>query len=154
MNADKTLQSGTLGARNIVISWCLVLLWMLLIFFLSAQSALGGMEWPPILMAFRKSGHIVEYSVLGLLLGRALLTTWRARNGSETPPRTLLVRAWWLGVALATLYASTDEFHQSFVPQRGAHIADVLVDVLSATAALGVWYIMQTGRRGTMDDGR
>ena len=127
---------------------------MLLIFVLSAQSALGGMEWPPVFMALRKSAHIIEYAVLSILLGRALVTTWRARNDHETPKRTLLVRAWWLGVVLATLYAATDEFHQSFVPRRGAHIEDVLIDALSATAALGIWYIAQTGKRRTMDDRR
>lgn len=144
MSAAKTLHIASLRARNIAISWGLVLLWMLLIFFLSAQSVLGGMDWQPILMALRKSGHIVEYSVLGLLLGRALITTWRARNPYDTPTRPLLAHVWWVGVALATLYAATDEFHQSLVPQRGAHISDILVDTLSATAALGLWYIMQT----------
>lgn len=144
MSANNTLQSSWLKAWETLIWWGLAFLWMLLIFFLSSQSDLGGMAWPPILMALRKSGHIIEYAVLGLLFGKALISTWRARNGYETPTRTLLMRVWWIGVALSALYAISDEYHQSFVPQRGAHFADILIDTLSAIAGLGIWYIVRT----------
>ena len=130
--------------RDVRLAWALVLAWMLLIFVLSSQSGLGGQEWPPLLQALRKLGHVVEYSVLGVLLGWALLVTWRARghHATATGARTLLARAWLLGAILAVLYAITDELHQGFIPQRGAHFEDVLIDALSAIAALGVWYIM------------
>jgi VanZ family protein len=131
--------------RGVALAWGFVLLWMLLIFALSAQSGLGGQEWPPPLQAVRKLGHVAEYSVLAVLVGRALLATWRRRGGGSTllqSKRILLARAWLVGVALTTLYAITDEAHQGLVPQRGPHIEDVLIDALSATAALGIWYIV------------
>ena len=37
-------------------------------------------------------------------------------------------------IALATLYGVTDEFHQSFVPNRMTDPKDLLVDFLGATA--------------------
>ena len=115
---------------------------MAVIFLLSAQSSLGDMQLPPILGALRKAGHIFEYTVLALLLGRAILGTWRARG--EKLSRSLLNRVWWVGTAAATLYGITDEFHQTFVPKRGGHLTDVLIDALSATAALGIWKIIET----------
>ena len=146
LTTDKSVSGDSQRMREVWISWSLVALWMLFIFVLSAQSALGGMEWPPIYMALRKSGHILEYAALGVLLGRALSATWSERGGKNIASRAMLARTWWVGVLLATLYAATDEFHQSFVPQRGAHIEDVAIDALSATAALGIWYIMRNRR--------
>lgn len=148
MSTEKeAVKSDTLGARNVLIAWTLVFLWMSVIFFFSAQSALGRMELPPLFAALRKTGHIVEYAILALLLGKALIASWRVRAELATATRTIFARAWWLGVTLATLYAASDEFHQSFVPNRGAHVIDVIIDCLSATAALGVWYIINTNAK-------
>ncbi len=130
---------GTNLLRDLLIAWLPVLAWMALIFYLSAQGSLGGQKWPPIFQALRKSAHIVEYGTLGVLAARAIVLTVRARG--ETLTRTLYLRAWWLGAAFSTLYALTDEFHQSFVPGRGAHIEDVLIDALSAIGITGIWYI-------------
>lgn len=78
----------------------------------------------------RKGGHVTEYAVLAILIGRAV----RAGLGQNSVERT---RTWmllaWLG---ATGYAATDEFHQSFQPTRQGSIVDVGID--SAGAAVGV----------------
>jgi VanZ family protein len=132
----------SLPVREATIYWGPALLWMLAIFFLSAQSSLGEMTGSPAFMVARKSGHIFEYAVLALLLGRALLYTWRSRG--EALSRALLSRAWLMGAVLSALYAMTDEFHQTFVPHRGGRIEDVLLDALSAVAALGVGYRLRS----------
>jgi VanZ family protein len=139
--------------RGVLLAWAAVLAWMIVIFYLSSQSSLGGMKWPPIFQALRKSGHIVEYGTLGVLIGRAIVASTSYRGGQLS--RALYIRAWWLGVAFATLYGLGDEFHQSFVPRRGAHFEDVIIDGLSAVAALGIWFILRapTGRR-TYSPGR
>jgi VanZ family protein len=145
MNSERDARRGGLSAWQLLALWGPPVAWMGVIFFMSSQSALGGMEGPPLFQALRKVGHIIEYSVLGVLLGRALAATWIA-NGAERRQgmlRAILARAWWVGAGLATLYAVTDELHQSFVPRRGAHVEDVLIDALSAIAALGIWYISQ-----------
>ena len=42
----------------------------------------------------------------------------------------------WLAWFLAILFASSDEFHQSFVPGRGAGLTDVGIDALGAGIGL------------------
>lgn len=64
------------------------------------------------------------------LLARAYL--WGLSGGSDGS-RT---KHWALAWILAVLYAATDEFHQLFVPGRGAWIVDVGID--GAGALLGL----------------
>lgn len=73
----------------------------------------------------RKAGHVSEYAVLSLLLWWAL-RPWKLR-------RDLL-----LALGLTAFYAATDEFHQMFVPSRGASVWDVLIDTGGAAAAMGL----------------
>ncbi len=89
-------------------------------------------------LAIRKTGHATEYAVLAVLF-------WRALNGASLGR----VRPWparlaWWSWGLATLYAVTDEFHQSFVSSRQGQITDVLID--SAGAAAGICLIGWLGR--------
>jgi len=75
--------------------------------------------------AVRKAGHVIEYAIFGLLLFRAI------RGG-----RTGWSWRWALGaIAIAAVYAMTDEWHQSFVPSRTPSVWDVLIDTTGA--ALG-----------------
>src|SRR3712207_5522733 len=142
MYSDNNARSGSLKMREALLLWGPVLVWMGIIFTLSGQSGLGGMEGPQWFHTLRKMGHVVEYGLLALLVGRALVATWRARG--EALSRALMLRAWYLGVGICALYALSDEFHQSLVPRREGRMVDVLIDTLSATAALGIWYIVKT----------
>jgi VanZ family protein len=96
-----------------------------LIFFFSDQSSFALLDdvWQPGLLSL--SAHFAEYAVLATLLWLAL------RN---TP--SLAARAVPLSLAVAVLYAISDEFHQSFVPGRYPDVRDVLVDAAGALAAL------------------
>ena len=75
--------------------------------------------------AVRKAGHLLEYAILGSLLFRAIREDrpgWKLR--------------WALGaIAIAALYAASDEWHQSFVPTRTASVWDVVIDTTGATLA-------------------
>lgn len=88
----------------------------------------------------RKCGHLTEYAILALLVWRALhqsknrLPTWSWPKVGGT----LLV---------VFLYASTDEFHQRFVPTRTAHFTDVLIDTTGAAIALLVLRLLTLHRR-------
>jgi VanZ family protein len=73
----------------------------------------------------RKSAHLTEYFILGLLLYRAL------RGGDRG---WKLKWALW-AIVIAAAYASLDEFHQSFVPSRTASPWDALIDTIGASAA-------------------
>lgn len=121
--------------------WSLTLLWMLLIFFLSAQSGSGvqsswllhalfaalGVSVPPewllgvLHTALRKAAHVFEFGVLALLMAWSLM------------PRTgYLVKAWVFTVA----YATSDELHQLVVPHRAGTLLDVAIDATGASLAL------------------
>jgi VanZ family protein len=77
----------------------------------------------------RKTGHVVGYFTLSVLLFRS----WRA-----TFPR--LSTAWclqWATVALlsTSLVATLDEWHQSYLPARTGTVRDVILDSAAAFLA-------------------
>ena len=65
--------------------------------------------------------HVLEYTILSLLLARALL--WR---GVFTRGQVITV------LYLVLLYAFTDEFHQYFTPGRAFQLGDLGLDALGA----------------------
>jgi VanZ family protein/glutaredoxin len=78
--------------------------------------------------------HPVEYGGLTILIVRAM------NGGLRRPiPQRVHVGA----VALAVLYAVTDEIHQLHVPRRTASVKDVLSDALGAVLAVGLAEILQ-----------
>jgi VanZ family protein len=108
-------------ARSIVqrtLLWLPPILYAVLIFHLSADSnplpALTSLVWD-------KALHAIEYAGLGLLLCRAF-------RGERV--------GWWLSVALALVvasaYAGSDEWHQSFVAGRDSDIVDWVADTIGA----------------------
>ena len=81
-----------------------------------------------ILVVVRKSAHVIEYTVLALLLWRALRSLPALRT------KTLMVfGAVLLGCAL---FAASDEFHQTFFKSRTPSVRDVLLDVGGALLGL------------------
>lgn len=107
--------------------WLPVLLWMLLIYVASNQSDLPAARSGGLDFLVKKSAHLAEYTILGLLVWRALRATWPA------------ARFWLLGLAtvgVGLLYAVSDEMHQIFVPTRQSRPLDVLVDLLGLLAAV------------------
>ncbi len=129
-----------LSVRDALFAWGPTILWMGAIYYASSVNTWTVVEGPPELQAVRKSAHVFEYALLALLIGRALLGTWTAGGGGAT--RTLMLWVWRWGALLASLYAVSDEVHQGFVPRREFHFEDIAIDMLSAIAALGVWYVI------------
>jgi VanZ family protein len=74
-----------------------------------------------------KPAHAFGYLVFGLVIARAL-----ARG---LPPRITFRQAL-IGLAIASLYGVTDEYHQSFVAGRTADIVDWYSDSTGAAIAL------------------
>jgi VanZ family protein len=78
-------------------------------------------------LVIRKAGHAVEYGILAGLAARAF----------RTSSRNLLRTYWfWMSLLLVISYSLTDEYHQSFVPSRGASLHDSLIDSLGGLVAL------------------
>ena len=153
---------------NSLISWLPVLLWILLIFGASTDmmsSSRTSRIIGPVLrwihpevsdatirgvqLVVRKGAHVTEYAILALLLYRAI------RRSRELPKQewcaSCAVWAW----MLATLYAASDEWHQSFVPSRGGSIHDVLIDASGAALGLLLWHgwiLYQNDRKRQLTD--
>lgn len=83
-----------------------------------------------IVTAVRKCAHLAEYAVLALLFWRAL------RRPVRRDPRPWSWREAGFSVLLVALYATTDEFHQSFVPSRYGSATDVLIDTVGAIGGI------------------
>ncbi len=103
---------------------------MAVIFALSAQpdlnSGLGG--WDTVL---RKLAHMAEFGLLWLLW-------WRALGYRDPRP----------AIAIALLYAASDEWHQSFVDGRVGSPVDFAIDAAGVgLAGLAVWLRASRARR-------
>lgn len=128
---------------NKVLSWTAVLLWMVLIFNLSAQVAdesdkLSKGVTRVIVQTvervvpnvncdiksfnhwIRKNAHFFAYLVLGILVVNAL-----SGRGYK-----------FVAILICVLYAISDEVHQIFVPGRGPGIQDVFIDSLGASVGI------------------
>ena len=125
------------SARRQIASWIAVVSWAAVIFYLSSLSRL-----PPAVATWSLSelAHIIEYAVLTLLLIRALDAHHLGRR-----------RVLWMAALLAVAYAVSDEFHQSFVPDRHPSPLDIAIDSIGISAAsiLGSVIYEQRRQRGT-----
>lgn len=125
-----------MNKRKKIISWALLILWMIVIFFMSHQPgevsssqsdlvvkifSLIGIELNDYFgelatFVVRKVAHFSEYMILFLL---AYNVTRHYVNERKT-------RLYLIGFVF--LYACTDEFHQYFIPGRAMALKDVLID--------------------------
>ena len=119
-----------------------IIAWMLVIFLMSSEVAGTssarsdeivrtiqsiGVSAPADLLTFlvRKAAHISAYFILGILLFSLL-----KEHGLGVK------KIIFISIAIAMLYACTDEVHQMFVPGRSGEVRDVVID--TAGAAVGV----------------
>ena len=143
-------------------AWIAAILWLILIAIessalLSAHNTsrilypllhfLFGMGWDHFEIwhfFIRKSGHVVGYAILSILLFRAWRATLPAMSDVKWTPRWATIAI--LGTALV---ASLDEWHQSFLPSRTGRWQDVVLDTC---AGLGVQLLIflwwKRGRNG------
>lgn len=122
--------------KNKKIKWFLVIVWMLIIFIFSSQPGDTSEETSKLVIyifnllglnlnsvfgtladfVVRKCAHFSEYFILYMLIYNALKENISFK------------KALILSLFGVFLYASSDEFHQSFVPGRGPAFRDVLID--------------------------
>ncbi len=139
MTTQKNPQSPS-RTRFAVFSWTAVALMAALIFWMSANSGESVNHGLGVISAIKGAlasgafalfgreidvspvGHFAEYLVFGALLLNAL----RLHLGTKQA-LTLAV-----AVALASAYGVSDEWHQSFVPDRSCDAADWAVDTVAA----------------------
>ena len=87
----------------------------------------------------RKLAHVAEYAILAMLILRARRLPIPT-GGFFTPKEILLV------LTLTTLYAITDEIHQSFVSTRIGTPIDVLIDLVGGAIGVMVAYCCRRRR--------
>jgi VanZ family protein len=94
--------------------------------------------------ATRKCAHFCEYATLGFLV-------WRVIHFDPAFSTVSAGRQFWLAILFCALYASTDEFHQKFVPTRQPAVLDVTLDTCGAGFGLFMTWIVRRSRksRGT-----
>jgi VanZ family protein len=133
--------------RRFLLYWLPIAVWMLVIIGLSSQSNLPSRTDPATgerigtTYSLAKAWHVFEYSVLGLLMFRAL----HSSGGGLGLRRS---HAAILSIAACFTFAGLDELRQSFVPKREASIFDVALDALAASVAVfGRTLWSQTRRR-------
>lgn len=116
----------------------LVLLWAPVVVYMAGIFVASGMSNPPMPQDVTDvSLHQAAYFGLTLLLIRAL-----ARGRWAGVSVATLALAW----AIAVAYGATDEWHQSFVPNRHAELRDLGSDAIGAFAATvvaGAWSIIR-----------
>ncbi len=133
----------------------IVILWLGLIFCLSAQpagdskelssnTALWLIQWVEIVFPqwslqssdihgpLRKMAHFILYFVLGLLF------TWSMHIEKGNKNKKILIV-----ITFCFFYALTDEFHQAFVPGRGAQWSDVAIDSIGSFFGISLQWMIQ-----------
>ncbi len=79
----------------------------------------------------RKLAHVTEYAIFGLLLYHSF---------EPRHPERWNARAAFAALIVAGLYSLGDEYHQSFVPGRGASLVDCGIDTAGALIGLVLLY--------------
>jgi VanZ family protein len=115
---------GPRGRALFLFYWLPVLAYIGLIF---SGSSIKGRDLPTLLPYMDKVAHLMEYSLFGLLLGRAIRFTFT--RGSAF---AVTVAAIGLGAAVGCL----DEIYQRFVPGRQSDPLDWLTDLAAVTAGV------------------
>jgi len=101
--------------------WSPPLLWMTTIFYFSSQlhvTVTGRFLFDFVIF---KVLHMIEYAILYFLLFRAVY--------SLPKPQFTLKNQFLFGLIIASIYALSDEIHQTFVPTREGKIRDVIIDI-------------------------
>lgn len=91
----------------------------------------------------RKSAHLLEYMILGLLVFRLLFIL------SRTNTRIAI----FLSLVFCALYAAFDEIHQQFTAGRTTMFADVVLDTSGAALGIMTYYLYIHLAKGRGDTG-
>ena len=132
--------------------WAPPIIWMSIIFLFSTDAFsganTGSLLWTVVSFIYpgatqelfdsihfyvRKAGHFTEYAILALLLFRAFRSGARERWRLRWALSSLLI---------AFLYASLDEFHQTFTRRRTGSVYDSLIDTSGAATALVLFWFL------------
>lgn len=123
--ADVAEQAGRRSPTALFLYyWLPVALYIGLIF---SASSIPGRDIPVLFPYMDKLEHVAEYSLFGLLLGRAFRFTVGGQRG----------RLWaFATVALGGLVGALDELYQRLTPGRSSDVRDWAVDLTAVSLAV------------------
>ncbi len=127
-----------------VISILLVVVWMLVIFYLSNQNKVETNETTDIIYKLfhiksdslilftliRKSAHLIEYLILGILV----YNMFKNYNISNIILCSIFI---------CIIYSCTDEIHQVFIEGRDGKIIDCIIDTIGSSIGIIIMNLRQ-----------
>lgn len=131
--------------KEIIISWMLLVIWMIFIFIMSSfngnisSNQSGSIadliynlfnisDTEKVSLIVRKCAHVSEFFILGILVIN-LISKYNVKY------------SYLISFIVCVLYASSDEFHQLFVPGRSGQVTDVLIDMIGTIFSLLIIYL-------------
>ena len=128
---------STPRAISFLLYWLPAIAYIALIF---SGSSIRGQDLPALLPNLDKVAHLLEYSLLGMLLGRAIrftLVGWSR------------VAAVAITIGLGAGIGAVDELYQRGIAGRTSDVRDWIVDVIAVTASvlLAQWISTRSLRR-------
>ena len=133
--------------KRLVLAWTLLILWMLFIFIMSSfNGVMSGNQSESIAVLIynlfdisdtekvslivRKCAHVSEFFILGILVIN-LVNKYNVKH------------IYLISFIICVLYASSDEFHQLFVPGRSGQVTDVLIDLIGVVLGLSIYCLIK-----------
>ena len=137
--------------KRLVLAWTLLILWMLFIFIMSSfNGVMSGNQSESIAVLIynlfdisdtekvslivRKCAHVSEFFILGILVIN-LVSKYNVKH------------IYLISFIICVLYASSDEFHQLFVPGRSGQVTDVLIDLIGVVLGLLLVFLIRCFRK-------
>ena len=131
--SSEQIGPGPRGRALFLRYWLPVLAYIGLIFSLSS---IHGNRIPSLFPYMDKLEHLMEYSLFGLLLGRAIRYTFTRGSAFVVTIAT---------VAIGAGVGCLDEIYQGFVPGRQSDPLDWLTDLAAITAAVVLTQVVHLG---------
>lgn len=137
--------------KEIIISWMLLVIWMIFIFIMSSfngnissnqSGSIADLIYnlfnisntEKVSLIVRKCAHVSEFFILGILVIN-LVSKYNVKHIS------------FISFIVCVLYASSDEFHQLFVPGRSGQVTDIFIDMIGTIFSLLVMYLFNKFRK-------
>lgn len=137
--------------KKLVLAWLLLVLWMIFIFYMSScngnvssgqsgtiayvlHNILSINYSDKLIFIIRKCAHVSEFFILGILVIN-LVSKYNVKH------------IYFISFIICVLYASSDEFHQLFVPGRSGQVTDVLIDLIGVVLGLLLVFLIRCFRK-------
>ena len=133
--------------KEIIISWMLLVIWMIFIFIMSSfngnissnqSGSIADLIYnlfnisntEKVSLIVRKCAHVSEFFILGILVIN-LISKYNVKY------------SYLISFIVCVLYASSDEFHQLFVPGRSGQVTDIFIDMIGVVLGLSIYCLIK-----------